>query len=345
MERHLHIFLLVVGLRNSINNMLFSIIIPVKSINDYVRETVPYIQALTGHEWELFIIPNNGEENEWPEDERISIIDSGRVGPADKRDLGAQKVSGDILVFLDDDSYPESNILEVANEYFAEPNIIAVGGPGITPPSDGYWQRVSGAVFLSKYTGGAPERYVPLGQSREIDDWPSVNLMVRREVFLSVGGFDCQYWPGDDTFLCLKLNKTGKKLIYEPKMVVWHHRRAGLILHLKQVGAFGLHRGFFAKKYPETSFRIKYFIPSIFTMFFVISLFYLLMPDIIKVTINIGWVLYISALIIGVFEVLKYENLSVALVSLIFVFLTHLYYGANFMFGYFAKSKLVSTLR
>ena len=68
----------------------FSIIIPVKSINDYVRETVPYIQALTRYEWELFIIPNNMENNEWQEDGRVTILDSGRVGPADKRDLGAQ---------------------------------------------------------------------------------------------------------------------------------------------------------------------------------------------------------------------------------------------------------------
>jgi GT2 family glycosyltransferase len=323
----------------------FSIIIPVKSINDYVRETVPYIQDLTGYEWELFIIPNNIEENEWLDDDRISIIESGRVGPADKRDLGAQNASGDILVFLDDDSYPESNILKVASKHFYDLNIIAVGGPGITPPTDSFWQRVSGAVFLSKFTGGAPERYVSVGKSREMDDWPSVNLMVRKDVFLSVGGFDCQYWPGDDTILCLKLKETGKKLIYEPNMVVWHHRRAGLSLHLKQIGAYGLHRGFFAKKYPETSFRFKYFIPSIFTLFFVTSLFYLLMPNIIQIIIILGCALYIVALIIGAFEISKYENLSIALASLIFIFLTHLYYGVNFMFGFFLKSKLMSTLR
>ena len=201
----------------------FSIIIPVKSINDYVRETIPYIQALKVLDWELFIIPNNLENNEWSEDERISIIKSGHLGPADKRDIGAQKASGDILVFLDDDSYPKSNILELANKHFISPDIIAVGGPGITPSSDSFWQKVSGAVFLSKYTGGSPERYVSIGIEKEIDDWPSVNLMVRRDAFLAVGGFDCQYWPGEDTKLCLKLKNTGKRLIYEPQMIVYHH--------------------------------------------------------------------------------------------------------------------------
>jgi len=136
----------------------YTIIIPVKTINDYVRETVNYIQKLTKHEWELLIIPNDIETNEWQDDKRIKVIQSGDVGPADKRDLGAKQAVGEILVFLDDDSYPEANLLEVATKYFTDSDVIALGGPGVTPPSDSFWQRVSGAVFLSRFTGGAPER-------------------------------------------------------------------------------------------------------------------------------------------------------------------------------------------
>jgi GT2 family glycosyltransferase len=323
----------------------FSIIIPVKSINDYVRETIPYIQALKVLDWELFIIPNNLENNEWSEDERISIIKSGHLGPADKRDIGAQKASGDILVFLDDDSYPKSNILEVANKHFISPDIIAVGGPGITPSSDSFWQKVSGAVFLSKYTGGSPERYVSIGIEKEIDDWPSVNLMVRRDAFLAVGGFDCQYWPGEDTKLCLKLKNTGKRLIYEPQMIVYHHRRAGLGRHLKQVGAYGLHRGFFAKKYPNTSFKLKYFLPSLFAIFFILSIPIFLYKDILFLGIIFGWIIYIIILIKGYFDILKYENLLVSSVSLLYILPTHLYYGVNFIYGYFLKKNLKSKLR
>lgn len=318
--------------------MKFSIIIPVKSINDYVRETVPYVQALTSFEWELFIIPNNMENNEWQEDGRVTILDSGRVGPADKRDLGAQRASGDILVFLDDDSYPEPNILEVASKRFNDSEVVAVGGPGVTPPTDNFWQRVSGAVFLSKFTGGAPERYISVGHAREMDDWPSVNLMVRKSVFLSVGGFDSKYWPGEDTMLCLKLKKIGKKLMYEPNMIVWHHRRAGFMAHLKQVGAYGLHRGFFAKKYPDTSFRLKYFLPSVFVLFIAISLFYSLLPNSAKNATILGWIVYMISLILGGFEILKHERKLVTLSSLLFVLPTHLYYGLNFIYGYVLKN-------
>ena len=135
----------------------FTIIIPVKAINDYVRETVPHIQTLIGASWELIILPNKPDLDEW-HDPRIQIIASGQVGPAKKRDMGATQARGEILVFLDDDSYPKLDLLKVARPYFNDNNIVALGGPAITPPHDNFGQKVSGAVFLSKFSGGSPER-------------------------------------------------------------------------------------------------------------------------------------------------------------------------------------------
>ena len=324
---------------------MFSIIIPVKSINDFVRETVPHIQRLAGPQWELMVIPNEEEPNEWPEDGRVRVFPSGRVGPAAKRDMGAAQARGEILVFLDDDSYPEPNLLEVATRYFYDPGVIALGGPGITPPSDAFWQRVSGAVFLSRFTGGSPERYVPVGIARQMDDWPSVNLLIRREAFLAVGGFDCKYWPGEDTRLCLKLKQTGKKLIYVPELSVWHHRRAGLRAHLKQIGAYGLHRGYFARHYPETSFRPKYFVPSVFAVFVLMSLAAFLIPTPAFELFIFGWGLYGIALLAGLVGIMKYERPSVAFASLVYVPVTHFYYGVQFIRGFFKKDELVSRLR
>lgn len=323
----------------------FSIIIPVKSINEYVRETVNYIQKLSGHEWELFIVTNEAEKSEWPNDLRVSVHSSGRVGPADKRDLGAGKAKGDILVFLDDDSYPNSNLLEVASQYFENPKVAAVGGPGITPPSDSFWQKVSGAAFLSRFTGGAPERYASIGTTRPIYDWPSVNLMVRRDVFLSVGGFDCNYWPGEDTKLCLNLKQIGKEVFYAPEMIVWHHRRGSLVLHLRQVCAYGLHRGYFARRYPETSLRLKYFFPSIFTLFVLVTISSPWVPDFALRFLIGGWVVYGCTLLVGMFETLKFERMLVAVTSLLFyVPLSHFVYGIQFVRGYARQRELISKL-
>jgi hypothetical protein len=233
----------------------------------------------------------------------------------------------------------------VAAKHFVDPEVVAIGGPAVTPPQDSFWQRVSGAVFLSRFTGGAPERYVPVGDVRAIDDWPSVNLMVRRRVFLGVGGFDCRYWPGEDTKLCLKLVKTGKKILYVPDLIVWHHRRVGFWAHLKQVGGYGLHRGYFARRYPETSLRLKYFMPAGFMAFVVLTPFGPSLPAPLFTIIMSAWALYISALLVGLKDIAKHESWGVGLAALLYVPTTHFYYGIQFCRGYFRKGELVSELR
>ncbi len=322
----------------------FSIIIPVKAINDYVRETVPHILNLANQDWELIIIPNAADTSEW-DDPRIIVVASGRVGPAKKRDQGADLAQGAILVFLDDDSYPASDLLDVAAEHFVDPDVVALGGPAVTPPHDSFWQKVSGAVFLSRLSGGTPERYVPVGEVRPVDDWPSVNLMVRREAFLEIGGFNSPYWPGEDTKLCLDLvTKTGRKLLYVPELIVWHHRRAGLAAHLKQVGSYGLHRGFFAKRFPETSRRPMYFVPMLFMLFAIFSLGYSLYPPALQMLLVYGWFVYTAALMIAFTTIVSHENLAVAIVAIGYTFLSHLTYGAAFLRGLVTK-ELVSKLR
>lgn len=324
--------------------IVFSIIIPVKAINDYVRETVPYILNLQRPDWELIILPNDTDLNEW-HDPRVNIIPSGRVGPAAKRDMGATRAKGEILVFLDDDSYPEADLLDIAERYFDDDNVVALGGPAITPPHDNFWQRVSGAVFLSKLSGGAPERYVPVGKARPVDDWPSVNLMVRKDAFLAIGGFNSPYWPGEDTKLCLDLiQKTGKQILYVPDMRVWHHRRAGLAAHLMQVGGYGIHRGYFARKHPETSRKLLYFVPSAFALFVALTV---IVPFIIPGAtwlFLVGWAAYALALGKAWRDMRQYETATVAMAALGYTFLTHLWYGLRFIQGLLTP-KLINRLR
>ena len=322
----------------------FSVIIPVKAINDYVRETVPYIQAIKREDWELIILPNEQDRDEW-NDERIKIIPTGKVGPAKKRDMGADLANGEILVFLDDDSYPEENFLDIAAVRFEDKYVVAIGGPAITPPTDSFWQRVSGAVFLSKLSGGAPERYVPVGKVREIEDWPSVNLMVRRKNFIEIGGFNSPYWPGEDTKLCLDLIKeTGNKILYVPEMIVWHHRRAGLKAHLIQIGGYAIHRGYFAKRYPETSRKPLYFIPSIFVLFVIATLISLVWAPEFETLIIVGWIVYALALCKAYTDMRKYESRMVSILGIVYTFLTHCWYGVRFVHGLITPT-LVSKLR
>ena len=67
--------------------MKFSVIIPVKSLNTYINETVSAIRSQS-YGGRGVIITNDYEDNIF-EDNRIKLIASGRVAPGIKRDIGA----------------------------------------------------------------------------------------------------------------------------------------------------------------------------------------------------------------------------------------------------------------
>ena len=321
----------------------YSFIIPVREISDYIRESVHNILKIQRTDFEIIIYPNESNHEIW---EKTRQIATGPISPAVKRSLAIRDALGEILIFIDDDAYPETNLLDRLDLDFIDKQVAAVGGPAVTPPHDSFWQKVSGAVFLSKLSGGCPERYIPIGSRRFVDDWPSVNLSIRRAVFATVGGFDCNYWPGEDTKLCLDIvKKTSGKILYDPKLIVYHHRRGGLRRHLKQIGGYGLHRGYFAKNFPSTSLKLKYFMPSFFLLFVGFGLFIPLFSGTIMWLYWVGWVGYGAALGWAFFVILRYEkNVRIAFHSLYYIFFTHLVYGFNFLKGFLFIHTLKSKL-
>ena len=319
----------------------FSIIIPFKCWSAYLEECLTHIKNLSLQEFEVVLLPD--EVIDLPtfyQDISVSIIPTGAINPALKRDQGAKASKGQFLAFIDDDAYPESNWLDVAYRAFStRPEIGAIGGPAMTPTTESFWARVSGAVFLSRISGGFPERYATILPEKEVDDWPSVNLIVRRETFEETGGFKSAYWPGEDTLFCLKIiNNTDKLIFYFPELRVWHHRRSNLVKHLRQIGNYGLHRGYFSKVYPENSRKFKYFVPSLWVLFVFLGLFLsVIFPDLI-ILYSFGWITYLVALVISWKDINKYEPILIALSSTPYTIMTHLWYGIKFIEGLATKS-------
>jgi cellulose synthase/poly-beta-1,6-N-acetylglucosamine synthase-like glycosyltransferase len=326
---------------------------------------------------------------------KIKIIPNGNNNASEKRNIGVKNATGEIVAFLDDDAYPKKDWLKNALKHFKETpighseshqgeeshtkissnrdsspaneagqndngnhNIVAVGGPAITPESDNIFQKASAAAFESFIGGGATRnRYLPVGKNRDIDDWPSVNLLVRRDVFVKTGGFDKRYWPGEDTKLCLELLKYGK-IVYEPNAIVHHHRRGSLNKHLRQIGNYGLHRGHFARLYPQNSLKLTYLIPSLFFLYIlliliigILNLFGTCLParQVWGLGFGIYYLLAPLALyfIIMFFDIIiisvRYRNPLVGLATIPYIFFTHIYYGLRFIKGYFSRDISKST--
>jgi GT2 family glycosyltransferase len=326
----------------------FSILIPVKELNSYIKESIPIILNMKYEDYEIIILPNELPKKipDYLNNRKIRIIETGKVSPAIKRDIGANKSNAEYLAFIDDDAYPEKGWLSVAEEILKQKkrdNVMAVCGPAITPKSDSTVQKSSGLFFETLFGGGGMSyRYKPAKKSFYVDDFPSVNLIVSKDAFLKTGGFKSEFWPGEDTKFCLDFIKRGYKIWYSNELIIYHHRRKSVSEHVRQVSNYGQHRGYFAKVYPETSRKLVYFIPSLFLIenvfFLIVSIFSFALFKIWLVLIGI----YFLLLLIDILT--KTINFKIVIIALVLTFLSHIGYGAMFINGFFSKS-LRSKLR
>ncbi len=238
------------------------------------------------------------------------------------------------MAFIDDDAFPQRDWLEKAMKNFGDISIAAVGGPAVTADNDSFTQKASGLVYSSLLvSGGYVYRYLP-GKKKDVDDYPSCNFLIRKSIMQALGGFNTDFWPGEDTKLCLEITKKlGKRIVYDPEAKVFHHRRPLFIPHLKQIASYALHRGYFVKRYPQTSFRLPYFIPTLFLLGIIIG-------AVLSVFIMPIRMIYFSALILYVLLVLIFSvSKELRFIPYVFcgIMLTHITYGFYFVKGLFAK--------
>ena len=144
---------------------------------------------------------------------------------------GAAGATTDVLLFLNNDIEAQrSGWLEAMAAQARRPVVGAVGGVLLYP--DGSLQHAGVVVGMH---GGAdhayrhlpPDHGVHRGRSRCLSGWGAVTgacLMVRRELFERVGGFD-EALPVEfnDIDFCLRLGQLGYRNVIPPEAVLVHH--------------------------------------------------------------------------------------------------------------------------
>lgn len=315
------------------NDPFVSIIIPYPKDNPYLRECMDSCIKLDYLTYEIILLPDEEEVHDWP---HTKVIPTGKIGPSEKRDIGLAHAKGEIVAFIDDDTFPVRDWLKHAVRHFEDREIAAVGGPAVTPPQDGLWQQASGAIYESPLVSGKyTYRYLPK-RKRVVDDYPSCNLIIRRQIMEEIGGYDSNFYPGEDTVICLKITRDlKKKILYDPEVLVYHHRRDLFRGHLRQIKNYALHRGYFVKKFPETSLRLAYFVPTLFTIG--ISLGWLVglkLPLFMSLYV-LGVAIYLSAVFSATFSS---KNDKIKPHLFFGIITTHLTYGFWFLIGLFSNS-------
>lgn len=314
--------------------MTVSVVIACPAPSPYLTECLNALAHQTYPHFEVIVLPDAAASvGDYPFP--LQVIPTGKTRPAEKRNLGIKQAKGEVIAFLDDDAYPIANWLEHAVKYFTLPDVGGVGGPGVTPPGDPFMAQAGGRVYAnSLVSGNFRWRYIGDRVRSQVDDVPSCNLFVRKDVLEAIHGYRTDFWPGEDTILCIDIVFGQKKrIVYDPWAVVYHHRRPLFGPHLRQIGRYALHRGHFAKRFPSTSLRLSYLIPT----FFVLGLLFGLPLAFLH-----PWLFYTYFGVVGLYgfiTLVSSFSLSPALwfITWLGVMATHIVYGIRFLMGLLSR--------
>lgn len=236
-----------------------SVIVVAPELNEYGRRCLGALMELP-EELEIIFVPD-ADPGEL--DPRIEVLPSGAgLTTGGKRQLALERAGGEYVALIDDDAYPHPSWLRVAVATLeADPSIAAVAGPTLTPPDDTELERLGGRVYASPLVSGPHRWRYAITGAADVDDAPSVNLVLRRDEALAVGFASADRW-GEDTLVCERLRRRGGRLRYEPGAIVYHSRRPLWKPHLRQLYRWSRHRSAYARTIGGNSLRPSYFAPS-----------------------------------------------------------------------------------
>ena len=148
------------------------------------------------------------------------------VGFAGACNDGAAVATGEWLVFLNNDTRPQSGWLDALLRYASSGKQIGLVGSKLLFPN-GTIQH-AGVIFardlapLHIYTGFRAD-HPAVSKSREFQAVTGACVLIRRALFDEVGGFDAGFVNGyEDLDLCLRLRHLGYEVHYCQESVLYH---------------------------------------------------------------------------------------------------------------------------
>lgn len=161
-------------------------------------------------------------------DDRVTIVAREQNGgfAVSCNDGAAVATDADHLVFLNNDTVPLAGWLDaLVEEAAAHPEAGAIGSKLLYP--DGTLQHAGVVIGQDLWPhhlyAGLPGDHPALERGREVTAVTAACMLIGRETFAGVGGFDTAFRNGyEDIDLCLKLRDLGKTSLYCPRSVLYH---------------------------------------------------------------------------------------------------------------------------
>lgn len=304
----------------------YSIIVPVFNRPDEVNELLDSLQQQTFHNFEVVIvedgssIPCESVVRQYESSLNIRYYNKPNSGPGQTRNFGVERASGQWMIILDSDCILPSTYLEAVDRSLLAEDADGFGGPDRAHEAFTDIQKAINYAMTSFFTTGGIR-----GGKKKLDKFypRSFNMGIRRSVYEALGGFSRMRF-GEDIDFSIRLYQAGYRCRLIPEAWVWHKRRTDLKKFFKQVHNSGIARIDLYLKYPF-SLKPVHCLPALFTLG---TILLLLLAPICSWSLS---PLVLFALMVGIDSTLKNGSLRIGLLSIVASFVQLLGYGSGFL--------------
>jgi glycosyltransferase involved in cell wall biosynthesis len=239
------------------NKLKLSVIIPTYNRYAFLKKCLQSIcnQTFSSEGYEIIVIDDGSTDDTESISKKFKnnkinfhFHRQENAGPAAARNLGVALSSGDILVFIDDDCVAPADFLRNIDYCFENYSEADVCVGKIIPVFDNIFLRQTTKYLEKKYR---KESNTIVSQATPKTELRTDCSAVKKECFVSVGGFDTKFKlpSGEDVDLGFKLLERGFKILFTSKVVIYHHQRSDFFKTVKRYFIFGMTDTVNFKKY------------------------------------------------------------------------------------------------
>lgn len=163
---------------------------------------------------------------------------------SEKRNAGMRASRADIIAFIDDDVYVPPHWIRRVLTAFSAPDIGMVSGPSLVPTDISLFARLAGLALSSRAAGYVAHRYLRGDAVRRVK-WSRIigcNMIFRRAAIEGVGGFDPNFYPGEEMVAAFKVAQAGAALMFDSEAYVYHYPKTTFHGFWRQIFRYGATR-------------------------------------------------------------------------------------------------------
>lgn len=212
--------------------MFLSVIICTYNRDRHIRRALESLirQDFDRSAYEIIVVDNNSTDRtgeiisrfkQAHPEYQIQLAKEHRQGLSYARNKGLELAQGTYVSFIDDDGIAREDYVRQIYQYMSQfPDEVAFGGKVLPKYEKGkapdwmsqYIERIISIVDLGEDVKTLKKIY-PVG----------CNMIFKKAVFDQIGGFNTALkLRSDDKYIFLKIREAGYKVLYLPKVVVWH---------------------------------------------------------------------------------------------------------------------------